>query len=150
VLEPSVQNRAFFNERIAQHCGGDRAKAETVPMVAFVKAVLEIHELESAERFLAGHVHWLRGRRPRTMEEVLRIARANIAYVFDEKMLPADVELWSPLIEVNEETVPPSKQAPEEAFKASAAIGEQIKAGKDPGLAAMLAKKALQKKAAAR
>lgn len=146
MLNPNIETRAFFNERLAKHCGGDRGLAERAPIHAFVKAVLEIHELSEAEQFVAGHVHWLRGKRPRTIQEALTIARSNLMYCFEEGMPEKDAKMW---LGVWEETEigPTSRQSPEEAFKTAAAVGEKIKAGKDPALVAALAKKALQKSA---
>lgn len=144
MLSPNIETRAFFNERLAKHCGGDRGLAERAPIQAFVKAVLEIHELGEAERFVAGHIHWLRGKRPRTFQEALTIAKANLLYCFEEDMPQKDTKMWACVWE--EVEAPPSiRQSPEEAFKTAAAVGEKIKAGKDPALVAALAKKALQK-----
>lgn len=117
--------------------------AEAVPHMAFVKAVLSVASREDAERFLAGHLHWLQGKRPRTIEDALAAARGNIFWCFEEKMKPAMVEIWTLLCG---EVPAPMTKTPEEAYKAAAAVGEKIKAGKDPAMVALLAKKLLQKK----
>lgn len=150
MLEPTVENRSFFNERVAKFCDGDRALAEKVPIEALVKAVLEIQDKSEAERFLSGQIHWLRGRKPRTYEDALLIAKANITYCFEERMSKKAIDMWTELVQLDVEqlvVVPVSTKTPEQVFKESAAVGEQLKSGKDPGLAAALAKKALQKKA---
>ena len=152
VLEPNVESRSFFNERVAKHCGGDRAKAEAVPADALLGAVLEIHEASDAERFFSGHLHWLRGKRPRTIEQALVIAKANFGWCFGSgKMSKTDILMWQGVYESAYSAPPPAVvPTPQEVFKSAAAVGEKIKAGKDPGLIAALAKKALQKKAEAR
>lgn len=143
MLPPNSETRQFFNKQIAKQCGEDKALAESVPHAAFVKAVLSISSRENAELFLAGHLHWLQGKKPRTIEDALAAARGNIFWCFEEKMKPEMVETWTALCG---ETPAPTTRTPEEAFKTASAVGEKIKAGKDPALVAALAKKLLQKK----
>jgi len=119
--------------------------AEAVPHEAFVRAVLAIHTRTEAEWFLSGHLHWLQGRRPRTIEEVLLAAKANIAWCFEEQMPSEEVEMWTSLWSGEMPIAVPTK-SPEETFRAAQAVGEKIKAGKDPGGLAALARKALEKK----
>ena len=81
--------------------------------------------------------------------QALDAAKANVVWVFDEtEMKPEMVEVWSSLWA--DPTPAPTTKTPEEAFKAAHAVGEKIKAGKDPGLVAALARKALQKKPVAK
>ncbi len=147
MIQPTVVARTFFNEQVAKFCEGDKTKAEKVPVSALVKAVLAVETREDAENFLAGHLHWLQGKYPRTIEAAMTAARANIGLAFDEGMKPERVLMWKSLWE---EPVASSAKSPEEAFRTSQAVGEKIAAGKDPGRLAALAKKALQKRAAGR
>ena len=145
VIQPSVEARTFFNEEIAKHCGGDKKKAESVPHQALVQAILGIQSRDEAERFLSGHLHWLQGRYPRTVEAAMSAAKANVSWCFEEGMKPAQMEMWKSLWV--DPVLPASTKTPEEAFRAAQAVGAKIVAGKNPGLVAALAKKALQKKA---
>lgn len=146
VLQPSAETRAFFHRCIAKHCAEGEGLAENVPHEAFVKAVNEIGSVETAQQFLSGHLHWLQGRRPRTLEDALAAARANVAWCFEE-LKSEQVEMWTSLLDIK-----PAQQtkSPEEAFQTAKAVGEKIKAGKDPAQLSSLAKKLLQKKGATR
>lgn len=146
MIRPDVEARSYFNECIAKYCEGDRAKAETVSIEAFLKAVLEVRTTAEAEKFLAGHLHWLRGKRPQTLDNAFIIARSNLNYCFEEPKFPKAVrKVWDAILECP--VFDNTQASPEAAFKSAQLVGQKLKEGKDVGTLASLAKKALAKKA---
>jgi hypothetical protein len=146
MIRPDVESRGFFNERIAKYYGGDRVKAETVPIEAFLKAVMEVKTTEDAENFLAGHLHWLRGKKPQTLDNAFATARSNLNYCFEEPKFPkAARKVWDAVLECP--VFDNTQTSPEAAFKSAQLVGQKLKEGKDVGALASLAKKALAKKA---
>lgn len=140
------ETRSFFNECVAEHCGGDRAVAESAPIEAVSKAVFKIKDPAEAERFFAGFMHWVRGRKPRSMDAAYYVAMSNVRYCFDEGLPPKQVGMWEQVFEAASAAARKIDD-PVEEFKRAAAVGAQLKAGKDPGLMSVLAKKALKKAA---
>lgn len=144
--EPNPETRSFYNSCVAKFCGGDRSLVEDgAPIEAICEAALSINERESAERFLAGMLHWVRGRRARTVAEGFTVVASNVKYCLDSELFSeAQVAMWTALLEDYGKNLP-REDDPQLAKKRSEFAGQQIKAGKDPGALSALAKKALER-----
>ena len=122
MLNITFENRLHFLETIARHDAA--STASFVPIGAFVKAALEVHSVSEAELFLAGHLHWIRSKKPRSVEQAMTVAKANLAYCYEEGMPESDIQMWTDLLaQQNEEVVPPP-QAPSAFQKLVEKVGE--------------------------
>jgi len=142
MIQPSVENRTFFNESIVKYIDTEKTKKGHLPHAAFVKAVMGVKTLEDAVKFVSGHLHWLQGKKPQTLEAAMDIIRANVAWCYEEQMTSETVEMWRGLL--GEAVVAPVRTS-EQVFPSTKVEVEKAEPQKETVLLPSLAKLILKK-----
>lgn len=150
----SLTNRTFFLDCITKQKASMGPPLDGVPIDSFLAAAEELNGLEEASRFLGGHLHWVRSKKPRTLEEALEVAGSNLNYCFEEGLSRSGwVEALAKVRSAETEFKPEPYTISEvrELVKAAKVSEPEVpakrsdKEGKDPTIAKALAKKVLLK-----
>lgn len=138
MLKLTAESRAFFHAEVGE------IEGKKLPAAQLGDAICGIMDHAVALKFLAGHIHWLRGIKPRTVAVSLETAAFNLLYDYD-RLSEAQAEMW---IDVFEDASRTKEDDPEYAFSKSKSAAKRIAAGQDPLKVAKLAAKIVKKKEA--